>query len=359
MPLPDRPGGRWTVRPFEPGDEHAVLRLYAEVFRRPLSPAYYRWKLVDSPWSVNAPNVWVADTGSRIVGHYAGTPLRFELAGEVLHVLHGCDVMTASDYRRQGILTALGTRAHQAWAAAGVPFVFGLHYGGWGTRRRHLGWQEMFKARWLRRPLRPAQRVAGRVGWPRALDFLPVAADRLWNAAWRLGLGRIPESLAVAEVSAGDDAFDVLWGELRGRYQALIVRDRSWIAYRYGAAPDHRYRLLMVRREGRPAGYLAYRTTDGPRGRGWIVDLFTDEGDSAGRAALVRAALQRLAAEGLAGAWTLAPCATGLAARLRRAGFRAVQRPQDISLVPLASSVPAALHDPRRWFTALGDYDLV
>ena len=35
----------WEVRPYQPGDEEQLVALYARVFGRPRSVAFWRWKL--------------------------------------------------------------------------------------------------------------------------------------------------------------------------------------------------------------------------------------------------------------------------------------------------------------------------
>ncbi len=58
-----------------------------------------------SPWQGSAPNVWYAEAEGRIVGQYAGTPMRIQVDGRIVPTVHTCDVMTAADFRKQGVLT--------------------------------------------------------------------------------------------------------------------------------------------------------------------------------------------------------------------------------------------------------------
>jgi hypothetical protein len=351
----------WVIRPYQPGDEAQVVRLFSEVFGKPLTEARYRWKVLESPWPIGAPTVWLADAGGQICGQYAGTPMRFRLCGAEQTILHVCDVMTAASFRRQGILTTLGQAAHQAWAPAGVPFVTGLHYGGWGTRRHYLGWREQFKAAWVWRPLRPARLLARRMPLPAPALRAAAAAGWFWNALWDRALAIMARNVEACPIEQPGPEFDALWEALNVRYEALVVRDRAWVAYRYAAAPGFGYRLLLARRGAAPVGYLAYRLTarDG-RATGWIADLFTAPEDAPARAGLLRQALNSLRAAGADDVRALVSQGTALHSAFRQAGFLAGPGAFDVSIVPLAPGLPLeVLRDPNRWFTTGGDFDVV
>jgi hypothetical protein len=357
----------WRVRPYITGDEEQLAGLSAEVFGHPRSTAQYRWKLLDAPWPINAPTVWLADAGDRIVGQYAGTPLRFKLQDRELTVVHSCDAMTAADYRRQGVLTAVGSAATEAWAAAGIPFLFGLPHAGWGSRRRYLGWRKMFEAHWLWRPLRFESLLArrfrflGTQGEHGPIFRLAALAGRVWHNIWSIRLRRMARGVSVSRVERPGPEFDTLWQRLGTHYEALVVRDRAWVTYRYTEAPGYGYRLSLAWRGGVPAGYLAYRMTGDPAHRtGWILDLFTAPADAAARAGLLYAALGELRAGGAGSARVLLAAGTPLARELRRLGFLLGKGAYDVSIVPLAAGMPhPALSDPNCWFTMAGDYDVV
>src|SRR3712207_3528036 len=108
---------------------------------------------------------WVAVTrdDKRVIGHYGGIPLRVRLRGEEFPAVHAVEAMSSRSFRRQGILTTLGSAAHEAWAHAGYKAVLGLPNEQWGTRNYALGYRRLFPLAWLRYPLH-AERVAVRPG---------------------------------------------------------------------------------------------------------------------------------------------------------------------------------------------------
>jgi GNAT superfamily N-acetyltransferase len=336
------------------------MALFADAFGASVSRGHYRWKVIDSPWPVGAPTVWFADTGEQLVGQYAGTPMRFKLGDEVMTIMHICDVMTHPAYQRQGVLTEVGSIATETWREAGVPFVTGLHYGGWGSRRHYLGWQEQFKAIWMWRPLRLApllrqRNVHGALTVP--LSVLGTVVNGLSYGAVLLA----SRAVRVQRIYQPDSRFDRLWERLQVHYEALAVRDRAWVDYRYAQAPAAEYRILLAERDGEPVGYLVYRLTrEGERLTGWLVDLFTDPADRKSQLALLRAAMLQLFLAGAAAIRVFVGAGTPLVRLLRVLGFLRASGDYDVSIVPLREDMPhPALRDPNRWYALAGDFDVL
>ncbi len=361
LPVSAQAVGPWRVRPFEEGDERAILPLWEAVFGHPLSLAHYRWKVLETPERVAGGSVWVAAAGERVVGHYAATPLRFKLGAAERVILHTCDAATAADVRKAGVFSAVAGAAHEAWKAAGVPFLIGLPHEGWGSRRAFLGYQTMFQARWFTCPLRVDRLLLRRSALALPLRGLLRLAAGAWHGLLQRRAGGARKSVRVRGVEAPLAEWDDLWDRLKGGYEALVVRDRRWIAYRYASAPDRSYRLLLASRDDGPCGYLVYRVTGGAaRTTGWIVDLLTAPGDSEARAALLGAAMDALFQAGAGTVQFLLPVASPLLPEVRRAGFFPRRGSYDVSVVPLADPLPpAALHDASRWYLMGGDFDIV
>ncbi len=347
----------WTIRPYAEGDDADVCRLFGTVFGRTMTPRKYRWKLHEAPWGSEIPNVWLAVRNDQVIGQYAGTPQRLKLGEQVVLVLHGCDVMTDPQNRRRGVLTSLGAAATAAWKKANVYAVTGLHYGGWGRRRHELGWREQFKVFWYWRPL-----TGG------ALGISPNVVSRLtrglggpaisaWHWAWQRSLHRSAGSVQISLSTQSSHAFDALWDQTKSRYDALVVRDRAWVDYRYRDAPT-RYEILEASDRGHLVGYAAYQWA-GPGSTAVIADLFAAPDDRAVRAALLLTATDRLRRMGAPAVTTFASPRSVVAHDLAQAGFVRRRVGFDVSLVPLASEQPDSLMtDPVRWYTMPGDFDV-
>jgi hypothetical protein len=348
-----------TIRPYCPGDETRAVALYNDVYPKRITEAHYRWKLLSAPNELGVPHVWFAETDSRIIAQYAGTPMRLRIRGAEHTVLHMCDAMTAPDYRRKGVMTTLCTMAHESWAAAGIPFLVGLPAGSWGSRREYLGWQPQFPAVWLWHPLRPGTVLARRWQVPATLRYALDRAAAVWRTAAR---PRHPaRDIQVEAMEVPSSELDVLWAEAGRGYETAAVRDAAWLRYRYIDAPSYDYRLLIARRAGRPAGFAVYRT-EMVRGsvHGWIADVFAAPDDGHARRGLIGAALDALAQAGASDVRALVPRGNPADRDLRRRGFLRRRGGFDVSIVPLARELPwDVLADSTRWLTMGGDFDVV
>jgi hypothetical protein len=351
----------WTVRPYRPGDESQAICLFEETFGKPLTEAHYRWKIVDSPVIVAAPTVWFAEQQGRIIGQFGGTPMRFKLGPSEHTIVHIGDVMIAPDFQRRGVFTPLYRAVHRAWSGSGIPFAIGLPTSFARPRHHATGWEAVLKIVWMWRPLRPDRLLARRIGLPQAPPLGLSLLGTAWNFGWDGSLRRRSRGVEVVTVERPGDEFDVLWEALGYQYEALVVRDRAWVTYRYAEAPGHGYQLLLARRNGVPVGYLSYRVTrDSERVTGWIADLFTAPGDDAARAALLRRGLVTIAASGAEQVRALMPRNAPVAQAFRRAGFLGGGHGFDVFVLPFASRVPHdVLGDARRWFTMGGDFDVL
>ena len=119
------PERAWYVREYQASDEASLLALYKSVFGRARLPEQLQWKLLSRGSEWPGKMVWVAveRTTERVVGHYGGIPLQLKTGGNSYRAIHSVEAMADPDFRRQGILTELGSAAHREWAAEGYKVV--------------------------------------------------------------------------------------------------------------------------------------------------------------------------------------------------------------------------------------------
>jgi hypothetical protein len=346
----------WTIRPYRAGDERALTALFGRVFGRAISEERYRWKLRQPPTPVE--NVWLAVDGDAPIFHYAGIPTRYRLPGGEALAMVSVDTMTAPEFQRRGLLSAVGRAVYDTWRAAGVAFVIGLPNERWGSRAGALGWEPLFDLQWLARPLRPEAILARRLRLPALARLAPLGAA--WNALWRLRLRRDP-AVRVRLVERAGPEFDQLWERCGADAAASVVRDSAWVNWRYLDAPAFGYRVLLAERDGRPAGYAAYRVEAHAAGvAGFIAELFAAQADRPARRTLIAETLAALRAAGADNAVTLAVPGSPLERDLRGAGFLYSRGAFGVQIVPLDPGLPlGVLRDPRSWNMAGGDFDVI
>jgi len=316
----------WTVRAAGPNDAASVADLFGAVFGKPLSERAYRWKYLDSPCATHAPTSFVAMAQGRVVGHFGGTPMRVRIGGRDVTAVHGSGAMVAAEFRRRGIMVALMSAANAAWATGGASFQLAVPNQNLYGLRERLDYRPTFLLRWLWRPLWLTRR-------------------------------RSSGEHEVTPVAAGDPSFDELWNALAPADDALVVRDSSWIGYRYGADAPFDYRVLVAREHGSARGYLVYRLMPDERRSAWIADLF---GAPEARRDLLRAAVAELGRAGARDVRVFAARPSAVWGELIRARFVPRRGAYDVRVTPFAQELPwDVLRDSRRFLLAGGDFDVV
>ncbi|MEC8653018.1 MAG: hypothetical protein VXY92_10690, partial [Planctomycetota bacterium] len=109
-----------TIRPYEAGDEDAILRTFNLVFREVCGPDYVDRTLAQWRWAYPANpaghriSLAVADDGT-VASQYAGMPMRYDTPwGEQL-LIHCVDSMTHPRWRQ-------GLKAKSLFVETCMPF---------------------------------------------------------------------------------------------------------------------------------------------------------------------------------------------------------------------------------------------
>jgi len=239
-----------VTRPFDPStDQAGVLALCEEVFGLTATPGMWRWKYVP-PWTERF-YCWVAVVDGRVVGYVGAVPLRGLVDGREVPWFQIADAMVHPDHRLVHDWFEVGTR--QLIEDLGR------------ARPEHLlyGFSDHRAFFWLKR-----LGLVDRIEHARAVTA---------RANGSSGAGR----WSFHDWSWSEAVLEPLWSSCRSQVRAGLIRDRDYLAWRYGSHPVHDYRLLGVHDEGRPVGWVVLG--DGPDGSGVpVIDLLLPDRDRAG-----------------------------------------------------------------------------
>jgi len=220
--------GRFTVRAFQAGDEQQILDLFNRCFpHAPRTLEHFRWKYQRNPFG-NERISLAFDADGRLVGHYAGYPLRLT-GGETVH--HIGDTMTDPSVRHVGrgptsILARVAQHFYETFCEGQVAFNFGFNTAN----------IQKLSVRYFR-----ATRVAPvdyRV-WPHPPK---IARWQRWARGYQIEIVREPAD----EFDAFDPGF-------------RVRRDAQYLRWRYLDCPDAPYLFLALRRWRTLAGWAVLR----------------------------------------------------------------------------------------------------
>ena len=122
-----------------------------------------------------------------------------------------------------------------------------------------------------------------------------LAAKQLWAARSRLRTG---EAFTAAEICTFGADHDRLWEDVGGQYRCAVVRDSSYLQWKYVEQPGQEFTRTEVRRNGDIIGLVVTQVAEPDDvyhyRRGFIIDMVVDPTDESAVLATCQAGLQSL-----------------------------------------------------------------
>ena len=360
---------RWIARRYQPGDEAEILRLRRLVFGdrddHRNTESSWEWGFRDNP--AGCARIWLAVAADRIVGHYAVIPVRMRHCGEELMGSLSLDTMTHPDYRREAIFTTLASRVYEELGKAGTSVTHGFPNSnsvkGFVT---NLGWLYVSSLPVFVKPLN-ASRIVERFIGNRALAY---AINKVSNPLARL-LFRPTDAFQrkgskVRWIDRFDERMDAFWDQVASRYRIAVVRDSTYLNWRYFDNPGRQYRAVIAEDGDDVLAYVILRRMEEFRLRGGvIVDLGARRGCEGVLGVLIREAEKSfekqhidLVASLVGGQPEYVDVLTkrGFVRRPKQLGFKEWHFGCRLNTPTLDSDVFA---DASNWFVTFGDTDII
>ncbi len=352
------------LRSIERADVSALAALARSVFNTAWDEAYVDWKYFKNPAGpvFGACGVVVG----QVVASFGNLPVRLKQGSKVVAAAQAVDAMVLPDFRRQKLFDRLARQTYAAMDNGGVQLTY--VFPAPAAHRAFIAHLDYID-------------VAAVPRFVRVVDVDSLAAAtkhsglKAWQdqAAWRMTCwGRrhrpqsIDPSLRTEQVAEFDERFDGLWQAASSEMPIAVVRDATYLNWRYASHPHQEYTVLTVQRGEALAGCIIL-AIDAPRSSMNIVEFIAAPGDApaASRLLAEAAIFARRAGTAILQCWILPECGIHndilkdnhfvyLPSRLAPGWLRNntpfVLRPAGASAAP----------DPRRpenWFLTMGDHD--
>lgn len=331
-----RPDEPFETRAYGPGDETAILDLFARSFpHAPRSLEHFRWKYRESPFGNGRISLTFDDAG-RLAGHYSGYPVPFRAYGDDIVAHQIGDTMTDVAVRHvgRGPSSILGRTAldfYRRFCEEQVAFNYGFNVSN----------IQRFSLRFLRSDR--VEPVTYRIRDLRQHPLLPIRRASRWLRGYQLELVRdtAPE---------WDELFDCVSDD----YLFCVRRDAAYVRWRYLSCPDVPYAVVAIRKWRRLAGWIAFRIREN---RFMWGDALFDRRFAGAIEVMLRHVVPSYPVDAIEG-W-FPPRPRWLDSALSELGFETRPEPQDLSLmcVPFVWSdvVPRMRED---LYYTWGDSDL-
>ena len=359
LPLDAQPKTSDGVVRYAAGMEDEVFAFQREAFpsrRRDWIEPRWRWMFLDSAKRLGVePRVWLHRHENRLVGHNGGIPVRLKAGSEQVTATWLVDTHVLEEYRR----LAVGARLMVA-AQDDLPFALSL------GQRPHmreiqfrLGWEQVAPLQIARLLIRPERVLKGKLPAPVALAAgLGFRTSAVMRSAFQAR-----RRLDVRDISCFGARHDALWERASRDLSCAVVRDASYLNWKYVRQPGQQFvRLELLHGDTVAAVVIlmllppdeAYRYT-----RAFIVDLVAPLSESGTLQDALRAAVEAAANRG-ADAIMCLHISTSLTCALRQVGFQ-LREPTRYLLVRggnLSETARQAILGESAWFITHGDSDI-
>ncbi len=269
------------ARPYAPGDEAAIVDLFLRCTDWPpyaISGTlldHWKWKYLGNP--LGGAMIGVVERNGRMIAHAAALPARVRIGKEEYDASHGLDVFTDPEFRGLGMVKKVLALRDGLKEGKGVVFDYAVpsdasHYDfSIKSGHEHLD-VGMTRYQFISNPDAFFKRV--RWGAVKGLLWKMLLFVRGGHHKG-LRLGN-PDVEAGGAQGFGEDVEDMFRG-MSERFDLCVVKDRAYLDWRYADRRGGNYRIRVLRKEGKVAGYSVLKMEDQKGGRyAYIIDMIID-----------------------------------------------------------------------------------
>jgi hypothetical protein len=313
-------------------------------FGSSVSAERFRWLYLDNPDGRAVAWFAIDDGTGAIAGCTAVSPRRVQVGGREVVAWNCGDFSIAARYRTMGAAVKLRRAARDAIDAGQSSFLYAHPNDRMLAVHLRVGHTPLAKMRRYAKPLRLAtgSTVVNRVG------------SVLLRGLGREVLVRLRHDVELIESGPFPADIDDVYQRAKGRLGTVVVRDRTYLNWRFQCNPEQKTETLITRSGGGASAYVTFAVQQ----RVVLVkDWLAADEDARDQifAALLREARRRAALSATVIALETHPDVPAL----RRLGF--MLRPEESTAVTYASEdhpVRPEVMDASRWYMTSGDRDV-
>lgn len=357
---------KWSIREYREGDEEGILELWKAVnplrqYNREQWMKWWHWMYKENPAASGKIWIWLADDDSRIVGQYAVMPVVMKIAGKTIIGAQSLDTMTHPEYTRRGIFETLTNKVYREAETEGIHIVYGfpnkLSYPGFTKK---LKWFDVATMQIMFKPLNWENTLKIRVKNKFLLKLFAIGAHLVSKGFVRTQSPPVVEGLTITQVFSFDDRINDFWGKVSNRYKIIVIRNRAYLNWRYGA-PNAKYIIYIAEGNKEIFGYLVLRCLQREYTKvGLIFDILAQSEEVARY--LLLEAVERCKREKMHLIQCNLIADKMLLKAFRKSGFLPLPFIKGSQFCAYSSSSDISkefLKDPQNWLVQIGDSDLV
>lgn len=308
-------------RNYKPGDEVRIIDLFRLSFNREMENAFWEWRYKDN--TAAGKYIRLAFDSETMAAHYALSPSRLYVNGQVYQSALSMTTMTHPEYRGLKLFTTLAKELFEENREA-LDVVYGV----------------------------PNENSLK--GFVQYLDFKLIAGIKMLELNYIPGKGY--KDGGCRKVKAFDSRFDKLMSEAAKRYRIIVARDSAYLNWRFFSNPQNKYTVYSYEENGEILGYVVtkkYRAAASLTGD--IVDVLAVNSNVFVK--LIGKVIGEFNAEGITAikTWMNDP---ELLKVLEKLGFRETEESHHFIVRNNSGRLPDDIFDFGNWYITMGDIDI-
>ncbi len=359
----------WVSSRYSPKDARDCLELLRKIRgdSEAAAAAYQEWQCQRSPAGAAVVILTREVETGELIGQVATVPRNIRLSGKMRTAGLLLNPVVDPGHQDQDICVGLLRDSCDVSAEEGIAFSYGfpdrLSYSKFVNK---TAFRDIGSVPLLIRPLDP-ERLALKTTHSAVVGKTVSIARKIWRNTPPVPRQECPPGLEIAKIGSFDDSFAVFWDRVQHRFPVMVIRDPSYLNWRFTDMPTREYTTFAAASGGKTRGFVVVRVAPlGEFSAGLIVDLVVEpsaEGRAAGRL-LIDQAYSYAQDHDLDLVASLALRHTDEFRLLRSRGFWVCPKflqPEPFRLVVRCHDEEASpsrlAYDLRNWFVTMGDYD--
>jgi len=360
----------WLLSRYSAADAQDSLELVRSVLGESEAavPAFEAWQRRRTTAGTAIATLAREATSGRLIGQAVTVPVRVRVAGKVRVAGLSLDPVIDPACQDRGLVAGLLNDACALSAQQSIAFAYGFpSQPFYSTFVNRAEFKSVGSVPLLFLPLNP-ERLAKKTLHSGAEVKMASIARRVWRSPLPAPRQEALPGLEIAQIDSFDGSFAAFWDRVQHRFPVMVVRDPTYLNWRFIDVPMREYKAFAARSEGEVRGFIALRaTTLGQFSAGLIADLLVEdsaEGRAAGRL-LIDQAYSYFRDRDVDILASLALRHTDEFRLLRSRGFWVSPKflqPRPFRLVVRChdeeGSPSRVAYELRNWFVTLGDLDV-
>lgn len=352
----------WSAKVFRAGDEDNIFELVKAVWRERVPDKErwlrgWKWMYINNPAGVSI--TWLAQYNDMLVGQYPLVMENMKIGEKIVMGAQIADTMTHPEYRRQGIAFILGKNALSQLRKEGGSCVIGFPTPQAYKLHMKSGWLDIRAFQIMVKPLNLNSILRSYLPSNKfLLTIFTGIGNLVLKTLFMTKKSPKVDGLSITRISHFDDRFNNFCKKVSNNYNIILVRDKTYLNWRYVDVPNADYSIYVAERNGDICGYeVLGHYKRGDLMFGCIYDIITPLNQEDVLHCLISKAVAYFKEEKMDAVFSQMVAPKFYRKIFLKNGFIPYFMSKSRFIVYTASPSlsPAFLKDPKNWFIQLGD----